>query len=182
MVNINKLETKRLILRPLLKDDFSVFSNLINTDDVSDNLEFVLKRKEVVNIKDLFQSLMKTFNSYKGEFTLLIINKELGDTIGLCGLNTLEDSKEAECFYTLLPEYRGSGFAIEAMKKLIEYGFLKLALLKIIAYINPKKSALWKVAERVGMKYMGHKQIDAISSKAMYYSIDKYEFEAQKSY
>ena len=181
MAHLNKLETKRLMLRPLIKDDFSVFSNLLKSTDVSNHLEFILKRKQVINIKNLFQSLMNTSNTSNPICTLLIINKETGDAIGSCGLLILEGSNEAECFYILLSEYRGSGFAIEAMKKLIEYGFLKLNLFKIIAHINPKKSPLWKVAERVGMKYMGHKQINAISSKAMYYSIEKNEFEAQRS-
>ena len=182
MAHPNKLETKRLVLRPLTKDDFSVFSNLLKNNDVSNNLEFILKRKQVINIKNLFQSLMNTSNTSNPICTLLIINKETGDAIGSCGLLILEGSNEAECFYILLSEYRGSGYAIEAMKKLIEYGFSKLNLLKIIAYINPKEPPLWKVAERVGMKYLGHKQINAISSKAMYYSIEKNEFEAQRGY
>lgn len=182
MAHPNTLETKRLILRPLMMDDFSDFSNLLKGNDVSNNLEFILKTKQVINIKNLFQSLMNTGDTSKPIFTLLIINKETRDAIGSCGLLIIEGGNEAECFYALLPEYRGSGFAIEAMKKLIEYGFSKLNLLKIIAHINPIKSPLWKVAERVGMKYMGHKQINALSSKVMYYSIEKNEFEAQRSY
>ena len=48
----NKLETKRLVLRPLTKDDFSIFSTLLKINDVSNDLEFILKRKQVINIEN----------------------------------------------------------------------------------------------------------------------------------
>ena len=178
----NQIETKRLILRLINQDDFDIFSDIVKDDDVSNNLEFVLKNKPEKSIKSLFQTIITSFSSKDPIIALIVITKEDGNRIGSCGLIPLECGNEAECFYALLPEYRGSGFAIEAMKKLIEYGFSKLNLFKIIAHLNPNKSPLWKVAERVGMKYMGHKQINAISSKAMYYSIEKNEFEAQRIY
>lgn len=178
----NQIETKRLILRPLNQNDFEVFSDIIKDDEVLNNLEFVLKIKPIKNIKSLFLTVIDSLNSKNSILVLIVINKEDGNSIGSCGLKVLKDYNGAECFYTLLPKYRGFGFTIEAMKKLLEYAFKELKLVRIITFIPPTNSRSWKVAERIGMKYLGHKQIRNVSSKAMYFSIEKAEFEAQWDY
>ena len=66
------------------------------------------------------------------------------------------------------------------MKKLIDYAFSNLNISKVIAYINPEIPKSWKVAERIGMKYMGQKLLKEISSNVMYFSIEEREFEAQR--
>jgi len=175
-----QLESKRLILRPFTHDNIEVFSNIINDAQVSKNLKFILKTEIGENIEDLFDFIINSSNTSEQAIALEIIIKESGNCIGFCGLISLKDDMIMECFYALLPKFRGYGFAIEAMKKLIDYAFLKLNISKIIAYINPKSQQLWKVAERIGMKYLGQKQLKDISSKAMCFSIDKTEFEAQK--
>lgn len=96
--------------------------------------------------------------------------------------DTIEDGSGAEIFYIVFPKYRGYGYAIEAMKKLIEFAFKGLNLTRLITFIHPTNSKAWKVAERIGLKYMGHKQIKDISSNAMYFSIEKAEFEVQLDY
>ncbi|UCC20107.1 MAG: GNAT family N-acetyltransferase, partial [Promethearchaeota archaeon] len=175
-----QINTKRLILRFLNHDDFNIFSEIAIADSISENLNFIFKIKAVENVRTFFQKIVDSINTSQPILTFLIFNKDLGKYIGSCGLVYSKDNKEAICFYLLLPRYRGFGFAIEAMKKLIEFAFSKFVLLKIITYINPKCSKVWKVAERVGMKYLGHIYLDEISSKAMYFSINKKEFEDQQ--
>lgn len=178
----SQLESKRLILRPFTQNNIEVFSNIMNDAQVSNNLKFVLKTEIGKNIEDLFHSIISSYNTSEQVVALEIIIKGSGNSIGFCGLTPVKDDRIVECFYALLPRFRGYGFAIEAMKKLIDYAFLKLNISKVNAFINPKNSKLWKVAERIGMKYMGDIQIKEISSKAMYFSIEKTEFEAQRSY
>ncbi|MBY8986519.1 MAG: GNAT family N-acetyltransferase [Candidatus Lokiarchaeota archaeon] len=113
-------------------------------------------------------------------FSLVISNKENDNYLGTCGLNPIRDSNGVGCVYALLPEFRGNGFAIEAMLKLIEYAFIKLEIPRIIAHIHPENTQGWKVAERIGMKYMGHIQHEDFKSKVMQFSIDKREYDAQR--
>ena len=171
----NNIETKRLKLRLINQNDFEFF--LINIKDalVSENIENIIYLKCLENPEKLFEEIIQL----DAIFTLIISRKDIDVYIGICGLNVLTESNEAICFYSLLPKYRGFGFAIEAMKKLIAYGFLKLNLDKITAYVEPKSSAIWKVAERVGMKYLGHIRISKSQSKVMYFSMERNEFEAQ---
>jgi len=180
MDHFKPIKTKRLILRLFNKDDFEVFSNILNDNIVFENLKFILKREARIKPKFLFQSILNSYKIANPIVTLLIIKKDTENKIGLCGLIPLVDRDKALCFYSLLPMYRGNGFAIEAMKKVLEYGFLNLKFSKLITLIDPKSTEVWKVAERIGMKYMGQIQIDEIKSNAMYFSIKKAEFDGQQ--
>jgi RimJ/RimL family protein N-acetyltransferase len=178
----NQIDTKRLTLRLINRDDIEVFSNIMKDKSVSENLKFIIKMKYKDKPENLFHQILDSFNTSEPILTFLIVEKDTENIIGSCGLIPLANSNEALCFYILLPRYRGSGFAIEAMKKLIEHAFLKVKLSKLTTFVNPKKPKLWKVAERVGMKYMGQIQINEILSTAMYFSIEKAEFDAQQFY
>ncbi|NVM34235.1 MAG: GNAT family N-acetyltransferase [Candidatus Lokiarchaeota archaeon] len=178
----NQIETKRLILRLFNQDDFEVFSNIIEDDVISNNLKFVLKIKPEKNKTSFFRSIIDSYSSKHPIIALIVSTKQEGNNIGFCGLIPLENGSEAETFYTVFPKYRGYGYAIETMKKLIEFAFKGLNLTRIITFLHPTNTKAWKVAERIGMKYLGHKQINDISSKAMYFSLEKTEFEAQSDY
>ncbi|MHA2121967.1 MAG: GNAT family N-acetyltransferase, partial [Promethearchaeota archaeon] len=104
-----------------------------------------------------------------------------GEPCGFCSLETTDD-KRVKCVYALLPEYRGNGYTIEAMLKLIDYAFTEFKIPKIVAYILPSNTRGWKVAERIGMKYMGHVQHIDFTPKAMFFSIEKEEYMIQHSY
>ncbi|MFX1572645.1 MAG: GNAT family N-acetyltransferase [Promethearchaeota archaeon] len=171
-----KLETKRLFLRSLNKDDIKSIQNLISNKETMENLYLNAKFKE---IKNLFGCLI---NDPKSITILVIQDKETENFLGFCGLKDLEDTISALTFYALLPKYRGYGYAIEFMKKLFEYAFIDLELSKIIALINPKHSKSWKVAERIGMKYMGHVKYKNYNPDPMLFTIEKIEFKAQRAY
>lgn len=178
----NQIETKRLKLRSFTLDDFEVFSNIIEDEEVSYNLKFVLNIKPDYNKTALFRIIIDSLNSDHPLLALIISSKLEEQIIGSCGLKTLEKYQEAEIFYTLLQRYRGNGYAIEAMKKLIQFAFKGLNLKRLIIFLYPINSKAWKVAERIGMKYLGQKEISTISSKTMCFSIEKTEFNAQSYY
>ena len=145
-----RLETKRLILRPYSEEEVDEFLDSYKIADPG--------------------------------FSLVISTKEDDTYLGTCGLNPIKNSKFVGCVCALLPEFRGNGFAIEAMLKLIEYAFINLKIPEIIAYINPNNTSGWKVAERIGMKYLGHVQHSDLIPKAMLFTIKKEEYVVQRSY
>lgn len=179
-MNIPKqLETKRLILRPYIKDDFDAFLNLMRTEQVTRHLNFTQEEKTFESIKNLFYGVINSYNNRDSIFALTISHNNTGDYLGSCGLNPLKKNEGVECFYALLPQYWGNGFAIEAMRKLLEYAFSFKEIPKIVAFINPKNPRSWKVAERIGMKYLGHVSYENMTIKPMYFSIDKAEHQNQ---
>ncbi len=58
MILPNQIQTKRLILRLFNEDDFDIFSNIIEDDDVSKNLKFVLNIKPEKNLDKQILSII----------------------------------------------------------------------------------------------------------------------------
>jgi len=132
--------------------------------------------------KEDINDFLKSYKVAEPGFSLVISSK-LNDTyLGTCGLNPIKDSRNVSCVYALLPEFRHNGFAIEALLKLLEYAFIELELPKIITYIIPNNTDGWKVAERVGMKYMGQIQHNSSIQKVMLFIIEKEDYILQRSY
>lgn len=175
-------ETKRLILRSYNKRDFDTFSELMSLDDIANSYFIPKEQKTNEGAKTLFNSIIKSHDSSNQIFAFMVTDKENENSIGSCGIKLLKESIGATCFYILFPKYRGNGYAIEAMLKLLEFAFSVLAIPKLIAYINQKHSRSWKVAERIGMKYMGHVQYKHFTPKPMHFIIERNEYEAQRSY
>jgi len=98
-------------------------------------------------------------NSYqpfeKGKvFELAIERKEDGKVIGLLGL-IRQDHGQGEMGWVLGVEYRGQGYATEAARALMDYGFNTLGLHRIHADTSTDNVASWRMMERLGMRREG---------------------------
>ena len=177
-----RLETKRLVIRPYNEEYINEFVNFLNIE--KDNVNFKL-RSDLFMLNDpksLFSSILNAVKLPTQIMALVISERDSRNFLGTCGLISSNEDSEVECFYALLPQYRGNGFAIEAMLKLFEFAFITLEIPKIVAYIHPSSFHPWKVAERIGMKYLGHIQLQRFISKAMFFSIERKEYETQRRY
>lgn len=177
-----RLETRRLKLSPYREENFKQFYAILSNEYCIDYISLSSERTIHEKARTLFSSILSSYNTPNPNFALRIINKVNNDFMGTCGLNTSEEGTTVECFYVLIPSYRGNGFAIEAMLKLLEYSFNILDIPKIIIYLRPNNEKSWKVAERIGMKYMGHLSHSTIFPRAMLFSIEKREYESQRKY
>ncbi|MCX6059405.1 MAG: GNAT family N-acetyltransferase [Chloroflexi bacterium] len=64
-------------------------------------------------------------------------------------------NRRVEMGYTISRAYWGQGYATEAVKTLIEFGFEKMDLLRIEAVVLPEHLASARVLEKSGMQYEG---------------------------
>jgi RimJ/RimL family protein N-acetyltransferase len=177
-----RLVTSRLELCPFKEENFSDFYDIITNEYCAKYLSTKSEPPILENARSLFSSLISSYNTPNTTFALKISHKENKDFIGTCGLSFSRDTSLVECFYALLPSFQGNGFAIEAMLKLLEYSFDVLKIPKIIIFLHPNNSKSWNVAERIGMKYMGHVQHNSFVPKAMLFTIKKEEYLAQRLY
>lgn len=83
------------------------------------------------------------------------IHKESGKFIGRCGLLpwTIEGQYDVEVAYTIAEEYWSQGLGTEAAQAILNYGFEKLHLSRLICIIDPDNSASQSVAKKIGMSY-----------------------------
>ncbi len=71
-----------------------------------------------------------------GRFAVTL--KDTGEFIGFCSIKYLEDHKLNDLGYRLKRDYWGNGYATEASKASLEYGFNTLDLTEIFAFVLPK--------------------------------------------
>ncbi len=159
------LVTSRLILRELSESNLEDF--------------FVLIKNEDINRFSDFNSLGKVSD----EMLLLGIILKSGELfIGSCGLKLSSKDNDYNCFYALLPQYWGNGYAVESLKRLFDFAFNDLGADNISIYLHPENSRAWKVAERSGMMYLGQFKLKGEVYDQMYYHIEKKDYKTQQYY
>jgi [ribosomal protein S5]-alanine N-acetyltransferase len=80
--------------------------------------------------------------------------KNTGELLGWCGLKRDEDSGEVDLGYRFFRHHWGHGYATEASRVCLDYGFGPLALERIIAHIDPANNASLGVARKLGMRQL----------------------------
>lgn len=97
-----------------------------------------------------------------------------GQFIGWSGLKLNELGKN-DLGYRFLKSEWGKGYATEAAKACLKYGFEKLAMSEIIARVAKENVASLKVIEKLGMAYYMEGVCKTID-KANYYSISREQY------
>jgi RimJ/RimL family protein N-acetyltransferase len=90
-------------------------------------------------------------------YSLAVVLKSQNRLIGGCGIYVSNpDEREGYIGYILNRNYWGQGYATEAAKALIEFGFEHLKLHRIYATCDPTNKASARVLEKAGMQLEGH--------------------------
>ncbi|SMC97143.1 GNAT family N-acetyltransferase [Pedobacter nyackensis] len=84
---------------------------------------------------------------------LSLFDKVSGEYIGWCGLKYLEDRNQVDIGYRLLKKHWGKGYATEAARVCLDYGFNTLNLKEIIATAMLENPASINIFRKLGMKY-----------------------------
>jgi RimJ/RimL family protein N-acetyltransferase len=89
-----------------------------------------------------------------------IIIKETGEIVGMIGLIQLQDEDENltqdyEIGWHLKKSAWGKGYATEAAKAILDYGFEVLKLTTIYAVARPENTASLRLIQRLGMIPIG---------------------------
>jgi RimJ/RimL family protein N-acetyltransferase len=98
--------------------------------------------------------------------------KHDGVLIGRAGIQRPEGWPGAEAIWTLGRPYWGQGYATEAAKVSLDYGFNVIALPKLISLIDPENGASQRVAQRVGQLKGGKYTIHVLGKD---YELDVWE-------
>lgn len=80
--------------------------------------------------------------------------KETGEFVGICGLleqKDVEGKDEVEVGYLFVRDHWGKGYATEAARACMEYGFHKLDCDRIVSLIDPENTPSIRVAEKNGL-------------------------------
>ncbi len=150
-----KLEGKRIILRPYRKSDANDLAEKINHKDIArytTNIPYPYSLEDAKKfIKSLQEKAKKKQPCCFGIF--LRENKEFIGGIGIHNINF--KNKNAETGYWLNKDYRGNGYAKEALELVLDYAFKKLKLRRVYAKVMTPNKPSYKLLEKVGFKKEG---------------------------
>jgi len=146
------IETTRLLLRMMRKDDIYSFLKIFTDENVMKSFNLrSFSRLQMENWMDRNLSHQKKYG-YGLYSVILKSNEEL---IGDCGFEhtEFEDKKCVELGYDFLSEYWNQGYATEAARAILDYAIEKLQIDKsvICSFIRIHNKASQRVSEKIGM-------------------------------
>ena len=148
------LETERLILREITKEDtegiFACFSN--------DEVTRYYGQETLQNLKqaeDFIEFFRKNYHDKRG-IRWAIERKEDKEIIGTIGFNAwLPKHKRAEIGYELHPNHWRKGYTSEAVLAILTYGFDVMELTRVGAIVFKENEASQNLLTKIGFQEEG---------------------------
>ena len=154
-MNIPTLTTLRLTLRPFTEADIDPLHRLLNGGDV---LRYFPNPEPPS--RERVQKIITHHLNHWAERGLgwwaVELNAKPG-LIGCAGLEFLPETNETEVAYLLGEAWWGQGFATEAARAALQFGFETHKLETIIALVHPENKGSLHVAEKLGMSWVERK-------------------------
>ncbi len=148
------LETQRLKIRIIQEGDASQISKLANDYDV---VKYLTSLPHPYTIDVALDWIETSQNGYKENklISFGIIEKNENVLIGIVGLDANEKNNHGTLGYWLGQEYWSKGYAAEATRTVLQFGFETLEFHRICCGHFHKNPASGKVMQKIGMTYEG---------------------------
>jgi RimJ/RimL family protein N-acetyltransferase len=153
------IETERLLIRPFLLDDFEELYTLASHPDVwRYDPGYERTREQTL---ELMRYRIQQFDRL-GIGRLALRSRSDGALIGYAGLQMcLVDyysytQAEVELFYGLGRPFWGQGYATEASRAILQDGFVRLRLRRVVASALKDNHRSIEVLRRLGMRIRDH--------------------------
>lgn len=145
---IPTLETERLTLRPFREDDVAAFFELSQDPDV---VRYVGDRK-VPTLQEAWRGVAAWIGHWalRGYGQWAIEERGSGRLIGRAGIINPADWPGPEVGYLLGRAWWGHGYATEAARAAMDWGFREIGFDELISLIDPANRASIAVATRLG--------------------------------
>jgi [ribosomal protein S5]-alanine N-acetyltransferase len=150
------IETARLLLRPMRMADADVVQRLAGDRAIADmtlNIPYPyedgLAEKWISNHRDWFE------NREQVVFAITPLNQS-ALLLGAVGLLAEPDDQRAELGYWIGVPHWGQGYATEAARAVVAFGFESWQLHRITANCFLRNPASARVMQKIGMTHEGH--------------------------
>jgi len=154
MTKVPNIKTPHLTLRPLQPADAATLHRIYQTEGVL--RYFPNPNPPPLEIVQRFiagqQDHWETFGY--GNWGILPADGDADEIIGWAGLQFLPELNETEVGYLLDKPFWGKGYATEAARTSLEFGFDHFAFSRLIALVYPENIASRRVLEKCGLTYL----------------------------
>lgn len=146
------LRTERLVIRPYREDDATALHEVFGAPEVMKWTPSPASKDVAETKQRLARTMAFTARQPPGLGLWALELKENSEFLGQVGLFPVEGKgPEVEVAYELAPRVWGHGYATEAARALIDYGFSELSLARVVALILPDNARSRNVASKCDM-------------------------------
>jgi [ribosomal protein S5]-alanine N-acetyltransferase len=150
------LETDRLRIRPYREDDATSLHDVFGSPEVMKWTPSAPSKDVAETAQRLARTMAFTARQPPGMGLWALELKHTSQFLGQVGLFPVEGKgPEVEVAYELAPRVWGHGYATEAARALVDYGFGELSLRRIVALILPDNARSRSVASKCGLVLEG---------------------------
>ena len=169
-MKIPTITTARLILRGFSEEDVEPLHRILGEEGV---LRFFPNTDPPSQdrVQRLILGQLKHWEE-RGYGWWAIEPRSQSELIGWSGLQFLPETEEIEVAYLLDKAFWGQGFATEAARASIQYGFEDLSLESIVGIVHPENIASQRVIEKLGMTF---------TTRTQYFGMDCYRYAIERS-
>jgi RimJ/RimL family protein N-acetyltransferase len=151
------LRTERLDLRPPLESDLDAFYEMRSDPEVArylyDDPMTVERAREKLAVRIAGSELA----AEDDWLATVVVERASGAVVGDLGLCWRSvEHRTGEVGFVVHPAYQGRGYATEAARRLIDWGFRVFGLHRVIGTTEARNAASARVLERLGMRLEGH--------------------------
>jgi RimJ/RimL family protein N-acetyltransferase len=145
-MTIPTLQTKRLTLRAPAPKDFDAYRAFFADAEGSGNYGGPLRPDQAFRVLalDLGHWHLKGFGKW------MLERRDTGEVVGGTGLVHPEGWPSAELTWWLLRDHRGAGYATEASRAAISFGYETLGWPVVETHMRDENIAARRIAERLG--------------------------------
>ena len=181
-----ELKTKRLVLREFIEDDWQAVLAYQSTQEYLRYYPWVEREGgDVRAFVNEFIAWQGEKPRYRHQFAVTLADN--GRLIGSCGIRKEKpDESGGELGYELDPGYWGNGYATEAAREMLKFGFEHLQLHRVGSFCIAENVVSLRVLEKLGFRREGALRETVWMNgrwwDTLVYSILDYEWEARKSH
>ena len=174
---LTALETERLVLRAWRLEDARELQRLASAKEIADGLVSLPHPYPEGGAAEWIASVIAD-----GRPRFAIVRRDDGVLVGSIGLAVEAEHRRAEVGYFVGVEHWNRGYATEAVRAVLAYGFRELGLNRIFAHHFVRNPASGRVLEKAGMRREGvrrrHTFKDGEFLDSAVYAIVRSEYEA----
>lgn len=150
------LETDRLVIRPYRAEDAAALHEVFGSPEVMKWTPSPPSKDVAETAQRLARTMAFTERQPPGLGLWALELKGSHEFLGQVGLFPVEGKgPDVEVAYELAPRVWGHGYATEAARALIDYGFAEMGLRRVVALILPENTRSRNVAAKCGMALEG---------------------------
>lgn len=173
---IPTIKTERLTLRSFREDDVPAFFDLSQDPDVA---RFIGDRR-APTLQEAWRAIAGWIGHWamRGYGQWAIEERSSGRLVGRTGIINPAEWPGPEVGYLLGRPWWGRGYATEAARAAMDWGFEQFDFADLLSLIDPDNAASINVAMRLGESHRG--DVDLWGHRLLIYGISRAEWQAQQ--